>query len=842
MKRKFLALFTSVVAIFVLISSAFAIWMFEDLSHKIEIVNETIKVDDIYENYAFGKEDPNKTYELYIYPSTMYYEIYNKNDQSVKPLEDTFGYVNVKVDFDGNLIYDDLGNVQYEVVKKNGWNSSANTGDLAYKEYVQQYDDSSNYYFNMSGSKAVYDRSKTRVGESRTYGVPGETCNEGADWGENDVGAHEDPTYNNKMPFIHDRFGCWDDFYFDTDGRYLPLRIEVTNSLNIQTFSKAVGKLYCAMGDNANWFDRKFASWYPLSSNNNQFTDPLTPIKGGDVSRFFDMTSTIQKYVSRTYTDATTGITKNVISILPVFSDGKGYGATSYESGGRDALKIKVARNGQSVPDKTFGVYISDSLKTTNTINGYDPSYIKYSTIPPFRVDSNTTGILVEGAPVNTRADWAGDWNTSCHLSPSAIEKLISIAGEGLYRLYIFVGNSGSDQTGSGGSPNRLGTDFINSIVPNENSGYSLLENKNLIIYDAGQGMPFEGISIVNTTYTNMNSNSNVNTNYIYGNGKKSKGCEFVFEKINTTAILTGFTESNTSQGYQAELEEKKGSSKTLYREEKGTIFDKSALDLNGTVGSLQARNEHNDYVYLVKNVDFRNLGEDKQNFKFLLSNTMIQTQFNMSESLPKVVLNPQNVNNSYSYQESDVYEPLGRYFQLSDLRITDGNDEKLFTLKDSFTEGNITKALSPGVYDILAIRDLSDMTIKKYDMYCHRHMNIFVKLFEDDLSDRNKDQTINHTNTGTNICYWHKQYAIGELITEADISLEHNNIDFKNALISIYEKKLEENASLTGLKVFDHCSMEKIATLTKNGDSYGLVFSRPFTIEKNYIFYTQGF
>lgn len=63
--------YTSLIAIFLslvtVLGSAFGLWFFHDISHGITTVKQNLRIDDIYENYAFGKPSLDSYFELYIF-------------------------------------------------------------------------------------------------------------------------------------------------------------------------------------------------------------------------------------------------------------------------------------------------------------------------------------------------------------------------------------------------------------------------------------------------------------------------------------------------------------------------------------------------------------------------------------------------------------------------------------------------------------------------------------------------------------------------------------------------------------------------------------------------------
>ena len=89
-------------------SSAFAYFIFSDEVKSSQLIEDKIRVDNIEENYVFGREDyVGKDYTIYLFPSTLYLEIYQDylNGSTIKP-EEAFGYIEAETKSDGSIDYE----------------------------------------------------------------------------------------------------------------------------------------------------------------------------------------------------------------------------------------------------------------------------------------------------------------------------------------------------------------------------------------------------------------------------------------------------------------------------------------------------------------------------------------------------------------------------------------------------------------------------------------------------------------------------------------------------------------------------------------------------------------
>lgn len=914
--------YTSLIAIFLslvtVLGSAFGLWFFHDISHGITTVKQNLRIDDIYENYAFGKPSLDSYFELYIYPSALYYDIYN--DSSLKRtgtskddvlwMENLFGYNELVSDSDGAI----EGDATFNLVTKNGYNSSY-YGDAGYNRYIEDKNIDGNYDYYLGNTN------DEKINTFKIYEIVKKTDNQvyaplndlyNSSYYDNVSGIpHEDPYYqvNRPNPHFRDRFGVFSDLAYNA-GRTLPLKINIKNALNIDTFLKAIKRPYTSIADGSQWFDFRHVSWYPLSKNNNQYTSAMDAFRGTDTNKFFSLTNDLSSYVMDSYVDESTGKTKNIIRLLPTFSNGKNRSASSPSNGARDSFKLTVDYKDNTLTKKYFMQYINDSLTNNSAINSYSANNIKYATIPPIYLDNNVNSINLTGAIVPNKSDneatagWYDGWPITHNLNSDAISRLVENYGAGLYRPIVFVGNSsivpesyherpkweykvlqgyeytpyydlGVFNDSNGGYKNlpERGTDYINAFTAinkqlNTNShtiseyatssdGFHFLKNKNLIQFDGSYNNIFSGLNFISgDTATDLSrcinrhvlwgcSNMRVEIKHS-GSGWQDdqylflRPVELAFEKIENIACIPSIDSDDTYTEHNNKIDSLISNGIKMFREGRNSIYDKSIVDTNPA--TLTSINLNNDQTYLVRNLDFRDIDALHRNFQFRFSENYARNPtFNLNPSINKVLIKPNNVSGVYMYDTNNVFEKANRYFTYEDITFKNNTgSEKVIKLKDTFIDnGGNTKNLYPGVYDFLIIRDLNATTLT-YDVYCYRHMNIFVKLFADQLDEnnRNSDSTINHINTGNNTLRWIKQYGIGDYIVDGDYSDDTTNglVSIKDAITTIYNEKKALNPSISGLKIFDHVSKSRI------GYFDGTDLTLNLNITKNHILYTRTY
>ena len=98
-------------------------WYFNEQKEISNEIESNFKIDDIKENYRFGKDEEEKTYTIYFFPSTAYMFLYGRylvdetNTYGTHHLpEEEFGYKEVLTNENGNVLLNDEGKALYKLM------------------------------------------------------------------------------------------------------------------------------------------------------------------------------------------------------------------------------------------------------------------------------------------------------------------------------------------------------------------------------------------------------------------------------------------------------------------------------------------------------------------------------------------------------------------------------------------------------------------------------------------------------------------------------------------------------------------------------------------------------
>ncbi len=783
-------------------SSAFAYFIFSDEVKSSQLIEDQIRVDNIEENYVFGREDyVGKDYTIYLFPSTLYLEIYQDylNGSTIKP-EDAFGYI--------EAIEDSSGNISYKQTLKQ---SSKET----YRDYVNnnnEYLDNSKRIVAQKGlgvmeyNKAevygyqiVYDLEINGIGESGLNGGH----NARSDFGEKDDsnGKGVIPTntswddyyidqnqlngfdsgkfnhinfnnsqYNNRRHFKNDRFGFWPNLNYD-EGRVLPQKIEVFESISQGDFSKLTMTPWTSMGDQEGWYELNFAMWTYVDFDGND--NPIYPCKVGDdsieisvfrskdINQFFDINKALSGFADK----------DNVIRLFPVFSNSKGYKDIISE-GGRDALRMDIKdKSGNST---RYPMLYFQGSEAGTPINGINNTNIGY--VSNININENITDLEIAIHPAESAGHWGGQpWaafygsNTSITGS-SIITYIKNNYGLGLYNFYLVVGRNTTASSSTAGFNN------ISTIADNVTSNLTVFKqiyNKNLsyISKDTNKGggvleYLFKDNIIISDIYTNRP--------YI-----------LLVEKI---AEASFYKELNSSyiddKTFDSDLNKQVNAPKFYNLNAK---LYKATLNSSGAyvVDSTSELTENNSYIYLAQNVDLTEIS----------TNLLMQIRFNNEyynvdgelynlnplNNNEALIFNPTYANNQFKFNDEDVFTNASLWFNAKQITIASTNvKENALSLNDYENDR--------GIYDILIEYNKDS---DQFNVYTYRHTNIFIKLFENKVSiDTNTGLAIHKNADGTDFDYllWRKKYYLGVNMKRSDtcdISFNSTQITFQEAVES---------------------------------------------------------
>ena len=724
------------------IGTAFSVFYFGDISFFASDLDQQLRVDNVKENYTFGRDEELDTeYTIYLFPSSLYSIIYrdylDSNETGVKP-EDAFGYIEASLE-NGEVVY----TAKETGEKQNKYNGYNNYYDFIRnleenKYYIRtsdvKYNNNSNYYIDNLGNE---------LNESG-LGDPDLDLNS----------KYNKSNFKNKNQFRYDRFGAWGDLYaapksngeyvedngsYEDAGRYLPHKLVVRQSATADFFSTYTMEPITSMGDASGdgWYNIVFSSWTTFKVNDNG-EDELTyelpykndenrqfclwPFLSGDITSYFDIMQNLEIYADE----------NNVIRLFPYFSNGKNYDVSVPSYGGRDGLKIKYTYNNDTSAEKYF-MYNSDVLDS-NDLSKLGADYngltdIRYAILSNVEIDpnlyANTTEDTTEGSENfavqyaksrGVSAEWEGTWhdyfeNKTDDSQKDIVTYLSNTYGSGLYNFYIFVGDSGIEN--NLGSGKTFDISDIGTIVSNG-------ENNNLTAFSELRNKKF--ISLGDT----------VNLSYDYTTGwwpfQTTHYCtrpiQLYAEKVSEGRLYNDLTNSYANSAeLQGIIDNNYNSSYNFVMYTYPIHRIEEGADESMSVGNTNII-KNNPYVYLLRNVNFTDV--ENLYFQIRFSKAYIDnTSFELgTDSTMPVILNPKENNGSYTYNENQYFVPGQEFFSESVISFSDNTtSQEGFKLNDKSYKG---------VYDILLIFNPSTSSDDKdvFHIYAYRHTINFIKVY----------------------------------------------------------------------------------------------------------------
>ncbi len=855
MNRWFNKILLFISCIFIgLTSFGFSFWYFSAPKEAEDNIETSFKIDDIKENYRFGKTGDEKRYTLYLFPSAAYMFLYGRyledssNEYGTHYLpEEEFGYKEVLTNETGNVLTDNNGKALFKLSENTGKYDSKVSYDGAYKLFLDHffnYDNSFEVGGNGSSSTTndIYSYSKNKYG--RDYGLP----TDGFTFSTNNNDLER---YNSRDLFSRDRLGCWEDSYYygnsllngssstgselvsyaeaneTNTGRYLPIKITVTNTLSIDLLSKVVGGVFSSMGDSVKWYNFSFTNWtyvskdtstnsyfYPYSWRPNSYTtDSFKPVgeafSAKDINRTFDIFEDLDKYADE----------NGVIRLFPLFSNGKKYHSGSYEDGGGDAFKL-VGNYKDSTKKPTYKYFMPSSERINEGNGNFNGTNIPNSEIRYYSYDYlslkknhnySDLSIFIDWVRSGS-ATWKGDWANIYKLDLNFLNnELINKYGDGLYNFYLFQGNY---KRTSGQNINY--DDFYNKII-NEATGENGFNS-------------LKGKSIHLINLSNLIQN--------FGEYNKSP-VVFGIEKIGDPKIISDFDlkENGTNLSYESidklddYILEKSVTAHGFTRLET-PLYGRNG-EINNYTYSSNNLNERNPYTYIAKNVNFMNA---KTNYFMIAFSDVFISNINIhlyNADYNSVINNPTISGTEYTYNPEDVFLNASEY--IKNVEFITENDGKKY-LMFSFNNDE-----DKGLYDMLLIYESNNA----FGLYFYRHTNLFCKVFDKDLVETT-DNFINHdeanlAKNGINLIF-KKKYFLGlNMRRDNKNEVEGKDETLEEAIINYTKNKYGtsyDESYLTKVRLVDHVTQTIIAKFELNNstNAYELICSQK--IYKNYVFY----
>lgn len=843
----------------IICGSAFSYFIFDEEVSSSQVIEDKIKVDNIEENYVFGRDDyQGKDYTIYLFPSTLYLEIYQDylDDPSNNVLpEEAFGYIEAVTHSDGSI--------RYEITddSKTGY-----SGNSTYEDYVNK---NLEYLDNdirrvaqkglglieqrraeVYGYQIVYDLEINGIGKSGLNGGQ----NARSDFGEKDDSngkgviatnsSWEDDyidqldgfegtefnhinfntsQYNNRRHFKNDRFGFWPNLNYD-EGRVLPQKIEVFESISQSVFAKETMTPWTSMGDQNGWYDLNFAMWtyIDLTYTGNKITSYSLPFevsekqkieleafKTKDVINYFDINKSLSGYADK----------DGIIRLFPSFSNSKGY-VENY-NGGRDALRMDITEAG--VKNRYPMLYFATSKPAGDRVAGINNTNICF--VPNIEINSNITDINISIHPAATPKEWPKGHFGWAELYNSTertalIKYIREKYGDGLYNFYLVIGKNTQNYDSSPTNNDKFSsaTDVSNQITSETGNIFVELVNKRL---NQTAATDDERLKVLN--YTFDDDGHYIHRTYVLMVEKIAEAS--FYKELNSTyeneEAIKNHTSSQTNAPKFYNLSEK------LY---KASLNASGAYDVDAN-SELTAKNS---YIYLAQNIDLTESNKDlvmqiRFNYEYYDADVGLYNLNPLSDG-EALIFNPKvDSSGNFKFNDDAVFTNASERFKTSSIKITSsGETQNALTLTNF--ENN------QGIYDIIIEYN---KTSGKFNVYTYRHTNIFIKLFEKKVEiDKDTGLAIHKKADGTDFDYllWRKKYYLGvnmKLSDTCDISFNSTQITFQAAVESFINSNSSKGYTKQNLLIRDFVTDALIGYFDNTGN---LVLN--LRVMKNYILY----
>ena len=863
-----------VLAVAVAAGAAFSAWKFETVDKSQSILAG--KVDDIFENYDIKKSNDNSqvnrvsTYEMYLYPSTLYLNDYldcldsdgNVISGAVLP-EEKYGYI--------EPVTDRGGAVNYNVVDNgNKGGDSAYLSDVSKNDNAAMSDSSitADMYCNVYEKNSDWNKTDDNIKLTGTVQVGSASVAANSKYlcGDPTLDKtvlsynYEDEQHGWRNLHYYDRFGYWPTLA-NGGGRYLPLKITIDEDFSNTYYNNVVLTPFADMGDPHNWYVYTFSCWAYVAFTDNSYTVPYyatddfasansvtnyvdknngtvtaNPSLGAFcptmVSQYFDIIQSFEKYVDR----------DGIIRLFPKFSNGKGYqdgsGKGTIKDGGGDAvktvpeLKDKDGNKRALGPTDQHELYMFYSTESGTVTSGSSTATVHVSVLPNIDIDTYYS-LNFKVAFTESLAGWPGGWTDIYSLGREAssggnknIPETLKSYGYGLYNLYLFM-----TQVATSTST----TDYTSAL---EDMRKSLVNKEDA--YKA---------SFPSFFGKNLLPIASVCTG--------GKSFMLVAEKVREAKFIDNVNFGESNYTTEEQVETKYLSTHKSFRLINKELFGRT--EQNGW-DDINPINDEFPYCYILQNVDFT---EATTRFCQVRFQRAYRSDLHFADP------NPTTGESEYRYRQikfdGQIYEQgFGNYFNLVNAAVysKDGavSTQQVIQLRDEEMRG---------VYDIILIfrsaRESNPDSPYAYNigLFAYRHTNIFLKVFEN-----NPTGTVEYYqgtdgavlgNSGTTYKFvdhsdtplFNKSYPIGVSVKSSDKN-DGGSINDVGTTLAECVNGVVGSRDPTGVKLYDHVTGAEVAhyvkksdlpatddtaALTYNGENYVLVFN-PFKIRKNYIFY----
>ncbi len=670
-------------------------------------------------------------------------------------------------------------------------------------------------------------------------------------------------------------------------GRYLPIKITVTDTMSLSLYESLIDFPEADMGDrnkdNGNpnaWYNYVFSGWGYFDSNNvfsltsssttnvNYLEDSFTSF---DVKNTFDIMSNLDHYDQDD---------DGIIRLFPIFSNGKDYqnlsGSTEIKDGLRDSYKLAFDSfepnrdlDNNCVNFGNLGGPFEYEDKCDDridqfekgTLYGFNDINVDFDVDNYFLYDKNESNINIQVARLlnfNYNSHFADSNQPMClqgafikegsygwtswephygtlNLKNSRIVRLDEnnqwvsdetygfSRGEGLYNIYVFSYNT----VEFGGSFGLI--NFVNNDLE--------------LLY------PGKNINIVSLTDQNSPLYTYENTSFIVG-----------IEKVLEVKFADGL---NSDSSLNDQVETKYVDAPSMLRDSNPVYLKEDVLDSKNFVfgqGLVENHQTINDFImddsnfnidnsetplnenifFVIKNIDFTNyssINEAAFQIKlFLNDDTSSQFIFNdpyenSSDENPSLKENESfdaliyNPSDKNNVTSEEIFIPASYYFEIAE--------------NDGF--GYVPRHTTYfGMYDFILYFNGSN-----YELYCYRHFNVRVSLFSENpghVSDIN-DPYYGYAEYNQDNLIWERQTFVGSYANLSDNGIYYKSSDNLNPTLSFKDAitdYLKDKSDGTYF-IKDHVTGITIIKIIKNGDEITPTLEvDSFRIRKNFYLYLE--
>lgn len=796
----------------IICGSAFSYFIFDEEVSSSQVIEDKIKVDNIEENYVFGRDDyQGKDYTIYLFPSTLYLEIYQDylDDPSNNVLpEEAFGYIEAVTHSDGSIRYeitddsktgysgystyeayvnentDYLDESEYTIATKTNWRGEV-TDTLSVKSYQMVYDIMQTHVTSAKGTDFGNAGNNERAG----FGTPDKMNPsevEVSSYVKKIVSDYDTNTnqidfnteqFNYRLQYKNDRFGFWNELTYG-EGRVLPQKIEVFESISQEDFSKKTMIPRTSMGDKNGWYDLNFAMWtyIDLTYTGESITNYSLPFdvtgdqkieleafKTKDVINYFDINKSLSGYADK----------DGIIRLFPCYSNSKGY--VKEYNGGRDALRMDITESG--VSSRYPMLYFKTTTDNGENIAEVDNTNIAF--IPNVDINNNVTNLKIAMHPASGPGEWCSKygWTELYENEGTTIINYIKNQyGLGLYNFYFVVGQCTGEKDQTNGtninftSENNVANDITDSTV------FAQLKNKQMNkISDSSSCRTLNYHFDQDTTWWGVTINYYVHRTYV-----------LLVEKIAEASFYHDLSTSYTDENELKSATEGQVSAPKFYN--LNAKLYKASLNASGAydVDSNSELTANNSYIYLAQNVDLTESNENlvmqiRFNNEYYNSDVGLYKLDPLSEG-EALIFNPTvDSSGNFTFNDDAVFTNASERFKTSSITFTSSGETQNALTLTNFEDNR-------GIYDILIEYNKAD---EHFNVYTYRHTNIFIKLFENKVSiDTNTGLAIHKNADGTDLdsLLWRKKYYLGvnmKLSDTCDISFNSTQITFQEAVES---------------------------------------------------------